>query len=127
MGLLLRTIIPYKQNINATKFIYELLSLFYVYSGVWTEIANSVIQWKRSLCKLCCFVVATERLEMEQKQKQPTPLMYFSNHGSVLTRRIAGIEQVATLKVTLYFFWYRDSVDNIVEENSSVFSLIRVC
>jgi len=38
---------------------------------------------------------------MEQKQKRPTPLMYFSNHGSVLTRRMAGIEQVATC---LFYF-----------------------
>jgi len=38
---------------------------------------------------------------MEQKDKRPTPSMYFSNRGSVLTRRIPGIEQVTTLRFTL--------------------------
>jgi len=50
------------------------------------------------------FVLTTEREEMEQKEKRPAPSMYFSNHGSVLTRRIPGIEQVAALKLALSFF-----------------------
>ena len=32
---------------------------------------------------------------MEQKDKRATTSMYFSNQGSVLTRRIAGVEQVS--------------------------------
>jgi len=46
------------------------------------------------------FVITTEREEIEQKEKRPSPSMYFANRGSVLTRRIPGIEQVAML--TLY-------------------------
>jgi len=47
------------------------------------------------------FVHTTEREEMKQKDKRPAPSMYFSNRGSVLTRRIPGIEQVAALTRTL--------------------------
>jgi len=54
----------------------------------------------------CLFILTTEREEIEQKEKRPTPLMYFSNHGSVLTRRIPGIEQVATLNFTLCLFYF---------------------
>jgi len=70
-----------------------------------TKGVNSVTQWQCNFSSLCFIVVSTERQEMEQKQKQPTPSLYFSNHGSVLTRRIAGIEQVAALIITLCLFF----------------------
>jgi len=48
-------------------------------------------------------VCSAERDEIEQKEKRPTPSMYFSNCGSVLTRRIPGIEQVTALKLSLFY------------------------
>jgi len=51
------------------------------------------------------FFLTTERENIEQKEKRPTPSMYFANHGSVLTRRIPGIEQVAALYLMLCWFF----------------------
>ena len=48
---------------------------------------------------------SAEREEIEQKEKRPSPSMYFSNRGSVLTRRIPGIEQVVIFKLMFILFY----------------------
>ena len=60
-----------------------------------------------SVTSAFCFFTA-EREEIEQKDKRPTPSMYFSNRGSVLTRRIPGIEQVYNIKLTFNLFSFID-------------------
>ena len=50
-------------------------------------------------------IAIIEREEMVQKEKRPTPSMYFSNSGSVLTRRIAGTEQVSLCFLSSVLFF----------------------